>query len=465
MSPALLLGTLVAGAILGWLARGWWPRVGADKVSPSDARPGDGIGTGADPVVDWALRAIGGTRVWIQLDPAREPHVHGAGGAVTQRESYLVAARLPSLASAGDGEGVERLGDEVLLWVARPPAVVAVSRRSAENAPATFRDLTLLLQHCLTRPILRRVEREQDRPGESVESIAVRLAHQLEELCQGDTLVVLKQQRGVEVAGVALRGDTRLLHARVMPGTAADRVARGEEREMVVAYDPVGIDPGDRRRRERRSLVYPIRAEGETVGAAVLWPAGGEEPAGPAFAALRGALEAAGPRFHAALARREEQDQAVRDPLTGLHNRRGFEAAMQAVGVVRGVYIAADLDHFKQVNDTLGHAAGDAALVHFAVILERLVRGRDVSGRVGGEEFAIWLPDQDLAHGCAVAERVREALAETVWAFQGTEWPLTASFGVAAWPGTTNARENLAAQADAALYRAKEGGRNCVRSG
>lgn len=456
MGLAFLLVGLAAGGIAGWLLRS---RGALRGVRPAVASPQGG---GADPLLDWVLRATGARGILICLDQ-NDVIFQGTVTSGTETREAL-EERLRTVARGSDREGVERTAWGTLLWVARPPAAGMLVHDSPPS-PETIDDLRHLLHLLQSRPLLTRVAREQERPGESVESIAVRLAHQLERICEGDTLVVLRHRRGVEILGVALQGDTRLLHARVMPGTAADRVARGEEREMVVAYDPVGIDPGDRRQRERRSLVYPLCAEGEPVGAAVLWAAGGEELGGPAFAALQSALEAAGPRLQAALARREEQDQAVRDPLTGLHNRRGFEVAMQAVGVVRGVYIAADLDHFKRVNDTLGHAAGDAALVHFAAILERLVRGRDVSGRVGGEEFAIWLPDQDLAHGCAVAERVREALAGTVWAFQGTEWPLTASFGVAAWPGTTNARENLAAQADAALYRAKETGRNCVRSG
>ncbi len=456
MEVALLLVGLAAGGIAGWVARDRRASRG-ERTASAPSR-----GSGTDPLLDWVLRATGARTLLIYLN--QEDVIFQGTLAAGGEDQVALEERLRTMARGSDREGVERTAWGTLLWVARPPAAGMLIHDSSPP-PYAIKDLRHLLHLLQSRPLLTRVAREQERPGESVESIAVRLAHQLERICEGDTLVVLRHRRGVEILGVALRGDTRLLHARVMPGTAADRVARGEDREMVVAYDPVGIDPGDRRHRERRSLVYPICAEGEPVGAAVLWAAGGEELGGPAFAALQNALEAAGPRLQAALARREEQDQAVRDPLTGLHNRRGFEAAMQAVGVVRGVYIAADLDHFKRVNDTLGHAAGDAALVHFAAILERLVRGRDVSGRVGGEEFAIWLPDQDLAEGCAVAERVREALAEATWAFQGTEWPLTASFGVAAWPGTTNARENLAAQADAALYRAKEAGRNCVRSG
>ncbi len=456
MEVVLLLVGLAAGGIAGWVARGRRASRG-ERTAPAPSR-----GSGTDPLLDWVLRATGARGILICLDQ-NDVIFHGTVASGTETHEAL-EERLRTVARGNDREGVERTAWGTLLWVARPPAAGMLVHDSLPP-PDAIEDLRHLLHLLQSRPLLTRVAREQERPGESVESIAVRLAHQLERICEGDTLVVLRHSRGVEILGVALRGDTRLLHARVMPGTAADRVARGENREMVVAYDPVGIDPGDRRHRERRSLVYPISAEGEPVGAAVLWTAGGDELCGPAFAALQNALDAAGPRLQAALARREEQDQAVRDPLTGLRNRRGFEAAMQAVGVVRGVYIAADLDHFKRVNDTLGHAAGDAALVHFAAILERLVRGRDVSGRVGGEEFAIWLPDQDLAHGCGVAERVREALAEATWMFQGTEWSLTASFGVAAWPGTTNARENLAAQADAALYRAKEAGRNCVRSG
>jgi two-component system cell cycle response regulator len=128
------------------------------------------------------------------------------------------------------------------------------------------------------------------------------------------------------------------------------------------------------------------------------------------------------------------------------------------------VLIYADLDKFKLLNDTLGHPAGDAALVHFSRLVHDIIRGADTASRVGGEEFAIWLPGASLAVGLQVAERIRIRLATTAWDWQGRTWPLSVSLGVASLPETTRSVENLMAQADTALLEAKRGGRDRVQA-
>ena len=122
----------------------------------------------------------------------------------------------------------------------------------------------------------------------------------------------------------------------------------------------------------------------------------------------------------------------------------------------------ADLDRFKLLNDTLGHAAGDAALIHFARIIQGQIRGDDMAARIGGEEFAVWLPKADLETGARIAERIRIKLGTTPWDWKGRSWPLSASFGAAACPETGRTLKLLPAQADAALYVAKKAGRNRV---
>jgi diguanylate cyclase (GGDEF)-like protein len=150
------------------------------------------------------------------------------------------------------------------------------------------------------------------------------------------------------------------------------------------------------------------------------------------------------------------------DPLTGLHNRRGFDEAFTLITAQQGALVYADIDHFKNLNDTLGHPAGDAALVHFARIIREQIRTGDVAGRIGGEEFAIWLPETSLELGARIAERIRLKLTGSALDWQGRSWPLSASFGVAACPETSRSADNLPAQADSALYQAKRGGRNRV---
>ena len=119
-----------------------------------------------------------------------------------------------------------------------------------------------------------------------------------------------------------------------------------------------------------------------------------------------------------------------------------------------------DLDHFKQVNDQYGHAAGDQVLAGVGTALRSVLRARDFAGRNGGEEFAVLLPDTDIAAALEIAERVRAAIAEVT--LPGTGVPVTVSIGVAGFPGHASTLERLDRLADAALYVAKRQGRNRV---
>lgn len=126
--------------------------------------------------------------------------------------------------------------------------------------------------------------------------------------------------------------------------------------------------------------------------------------------------------------------------------------------------VVTDIDRFKAINDSFGHAAGDAALVEFVARLRRELRDSDVVGRMGGEEFAILLPDSDLGHSERVAERLRAAIAGTPIRWQGLDLALTSSFGVAQLGGTDDTLDALFSRADKALYSAKRAGRNRVVS-
>jgi diguanylate cyclase (GGDEF)-like protein len=124
--------------------------------------------------------------------------------------------------------------------------------------------------------------------------------------------------------------------------------------------------------------------------------------------------------------------------------------------------LLADIDHFKRVNDTYGHLAGDEMLIRTATTLVRHVRAGDVSGRFGGEEFVVLLPGADGREACSIAERLRERVAALTLPAGGAEMTVTVSIGVAALG--THGRElfELLAAADAAVYRAKESGRDRV---
>lgn len=168
--------------------------------------------------------------------------------------------------------------------------------------------------------------------------------------------------------------------------------------------------------------------------------------------------------------------QAMHDALTGLYNRGAIldtlyhELARSCRSNIPLSVVLCDLDHFKQVNDTHGHLAGDEVLREAALRLRRVLRPYDSVGRYGGEELVAVLPDCDVEQGALIAERARRELGDKPVLAVGTSIALTASFGVATAAGArssaalTPAPDNLLSAADDALYRAKARGRNCVES-
>lgn len=159
--------------------------------------------------------------------------------------------------------------------------------------------------------------------------------------------------------------------------------------------------------------------------------------------------------------RAELERLAHQDALTGLANRR--EALKRLGAWTEGsapISLAlADLDHFKRVNDRLGHDGGDASLVHFAAMLRKLVPADWLIARIGGEEFLLAARGLDPADFAARIEAVRTAIALTPLITPAGPWHLTASFGIAARLGHEGA-DRLITRADTALYAAKQGGRN-----
>jgi len=154
------------------------------------------------------------------------------------------------------------------------------------------------------------------------------------------------------------------------------------------------------------------------------------------------------------------------DLLTQLVNRMGldeklnyFEGMATRYGTPTAVMIV-DIDHFKQVNDTHGHAVGDRVLVEFATILRKTLRATDTVGRWGGEEFMVLCPNTSLSQAIVIAQNLREAIASHYFLGVGS---LTASFGVAILDGATSI-DDVTRHADDALYSAKAQGRNCVMS-
>jgi diguanylate cyclase (GGDEF)-like protein len=158
---------------------------------------------------------------------------------------------------------------------------------------------------------------------------------------------------------------------------------------------------------------------------------------------------------------RRTQIQASTDSLTGLMNRRTVEEHIRTLSANGDGYafVLCDLDHFKKLNDTHGHEAGDQALRLFADVLRATLRENDMPCRWGGEEFVLILARRSAAQAFEAVERLREALAQALLA--GSAPTFTASFGIADTSMGLQL-DQLARMADDALYQAKEAGRNCA---
>lgn len=160
---------------------------------------------------------------------------------------------------------------------------------------------------------------------------------------------------------------------------------------------------------------------------------------------------------------------AERDSLTGLYNRRRFQQELGRVldDAARrdscGALLFFDLDEFKFINDTFGHRAGDAILIRVASEVNKLVRRNEVLSRLGGDEFAVLMPDATPQASEALAERITRAIAQIPFNFEGQNLRLTTSVGIAHYPHHATEQEDLIIHADAAMYQAKEAGKNAWR--
>lgn len=166
----------------------------------------------------------------------------------------------------------------------------------------------------------------------------------------------------------------------------------------------------------------------------------------------------------------ELREAATVDHLTGLANRRAFNEELVRHIALTNRYgrqlslIIGDLDFFKGVNDKYGHASGDEVLKGFASAVKEEIRDTDLAARWGGEEFALLLPETDLAGAVVLAEKLRERCASYRFQFQGEDVQVTCSFGVVEMYYEKDDIVSLFDRADKLLYHAKQSGRNCVAS-
>ena len=374
-----------------------------------------------------------------------------------------------------------------LAFVALSPqsAIDAAARRSERGILLVLAgSLTLIaiVTYLLGRSIVRTLRRLSDAAnalasGHLSERVEVRGRDEFADLASAfNDMAAQLQQRLVELetertrvrdaaarfgeALVATHDSTQLLQVIVetaVEATGADGgLVLGREGELVRIGDPEA--PGER-------IAFPLRAGASDFGSLVItaptFDADQVEAAASLAAQAVVALENA--RLHRIVER-----QALFDSLTGLANRRRLEETMRAELARAARFhdqvcvVIADLDDFKRVNDTYGHAVGDEVLKEFARALRSTVRESDVAGRWGGEEFVLVLTGTDTEGGARLAERARVAIESvTIQAPNGDAVSVTASFGVAASSGAGGVDELLAA-ADSALYQAKHAGKNRV---
>lgn len=220
----------------------------------------------------------------------------------------------------------------------------------------------------------------------------------------------------------------------------------------------------------RSALVMPLIAQEKALGTLVL----AARASGVFGDAKRQSLTALANQLAVALSNamavRRLKEMATTDGLTGCLNKRAFLEALEAKMKSAERFgrklslIVTDIDHFKSVNDTYGHATGDVVIKRLGHLLQELKRDTDIVARFGGEEFCLLCEETDIEGAMLVAERVRTALADEAFATESGELRVTCSLGVACFPEDADSEHALFEAADQALYAAKHAGRNNVKA-
>jgi diguanylate cyclase (GGDEF)-like protein len=431
--------------------------------------------------VDLLRRAHGATAGWAV--GLAEGEVQVEGDARAGRDTLRRGAAMVQLASVDGRTHVARELDGTYIAIGDFPYGAGLLLAQRDAAPAIAEAAADDLRRLVASMRLAELEVPQAETGlvakqlalmtsgaQTLDGIAKAGAELAQQLSQRGAVMAIQNPvtRTVGIQAVSSAADKRLLGLTLAPEAPVTRAVNHLMPVVTQGVEDI-FGPGvpERRRQDRAGAAYPLVDGHFAIGALVLVgsPIESNSPLAEQIGRLVVEL---GPRLAAARAVHEAEQRAVRDPLTGLCNRREFERVVEkfrhanALGRESASLVYADLDRFKQLNDTLGHAAGDAALRHVATVLQGQLRDGDLVARIGGEEFAIWLPRTPPKEGLEVGERVRRAVETTAWHWNGTAYRLTASCGVAAYPDPIREIDNLRSAADAALYRAKQGGRNRV---
>ncbi len=287
-----------------------------------------------------------------------------------------------------------------------------------------------------------------------------------------------RQLAGVEsavVVGSGYLGHDELLVKPV--GQAARfaheiRLARGVVCERSYSPEPVQVrlDGANETETDDKPLraIIPIRLAAPAWAAMVLPANGSQAFASATLSSLMGLAHLAVLHADEAYAANRLRRTAEHDSLTGTQNRRALDRAIAREFKAHGVHEAAlsvlfiDIDLFKRINDSLGHACGDLCIRSIAASLRTALRPTDALGRYGGDEFLVLLPGRDGAAARIIAERLREAVEESQVYWQGALLPMTVSIGLATRREEDQAPVTLLERADKALYAAKHAGRNRV---
>jgi diguanylate cyclase (GGDEF)-like protein/putative nucleotidyltransferase with HDIG domain len=330
----------------------------------------------------------------------------------------------------------------------------------ATLALAFGRQAYLLLDNRRAVTRERRLRSEVVRRNEELQALT-ELATTLTETLEEDPVV----ERGLAALRIASRASSIALHV-TSGGALQLYAAAGEwatDAPWVTNGSPLRWTPGVVTRGGRQIVRLAVAARGSDIGLLTIV----RRPDDPVSAAemdlLKLLVDQVAIGVQNARDYRDRLEQAIRDPLTGLYNRRFFYEAF-ANELERGERYAScgsivliDVDDFKLVNDTLGHTAGDGVLCEIGRIAMSTIRTSDQFARVGGEEFAVLLPEASQLDALLVAERLRRAVANSRILPDRT---VTVSAGIASWPEDGILLEELEGKADLALYWAKRNGKN-----
>lgn len=275
---------------------------------------------------------------------------------------------------------------------------------------------------------------------------------------------ILDERQAVEILEENL-GDIGIQHVRValFEPEAEDpfawsvilnsRLEKNSQRFPTRDFPPPGLYPGEE---VLNVIILPLTFQEDAFGY-VVFDTGNLEPCATVARQLASAFKTS--RLH-----KQVTELSLKDPLTGIHNRRYFDLFLsdevnREIRLGHEVaIIMLDIDHFKNYNDTFGHPAGDRVLQNLALCMMAERRSTDVTARIGGEEFALILPGASRKGAQIVAEKIQEVIR----ASHGLEHPITVSIGISALSGTDVDAQTLVKEADLALYQAKQTGRNRI---